>query len=229
MPQIVILDWDDISIATPEIKLLRNIKEHFPKFRCSLFVVPMHSWLLEDEKRFEQYIDWMAALKDMEWLEICPHGFFHDKTEMMTTYDKAKAVILSTEKSFTKFKVRRQRKIFGKKWIYYEPNIKFSKIFKAPGWQMSKEAYEALRDMGYTVAIDRNQPDPNIKGLKTYKFNWSVEEPYPKEFKVVKGHGHIIGMANSLVLNYNKLLNDLPTDSEFMTIGEYLKWKKEND
>lgn len=224
--QIVVLDFDDLDISTLEIELLIKLREHIPHFKVSMFTVPIHKWLMEDEKRFEQLMLWMEALKDMDWMEICLHGFMHDKTEMMVNYDRAKATIKSAERAFTSFKVQRPMRFFGKRWIRYEPNLPYKKIFKAPGWQMSREAYEAARDLGYVVATDRNNPDPEIEGLKTYRFNWSIEEPYPHEYKVVKGHGHVVGMANSLTLNYDKLLRELPQEAEYMTISEYLALEK---
>lgn len=205
-----------------------KIKEHIPQFRCSIFTIPMHPWLLEDEKRFENYLDWINVLKENDWMEVCLHGFFHEKGEMMVSYEIAKSTIISIEKAFTEFKVKRKRKIFGSKWIYYKPHLKFAKIFKAPSWQMSKEAYEALRDLKYTVAVDRNQPVSEVRNLKTYKFNWSIEEPFPKEYQVIKGHGHIIGMPNDLYRNYFKLLNDLPQDANYLTISQYEKTIKQN-
>jgi len=228
MKQIIVCDFDDVNIASREIEILKNIKEHISNFRCSIFTTPMHPWLLEDEKRFENYLDWVDALKELDWLEICPHGFFHDTAEMMVNYETAKATFLSIEKAFTHFKVKRKRKIFGIKWVHYYPKIKFAKIFKAPKWQMSKEAYEAARDLGYVVAIDRNQPTPQIKDLKTYKYNWSIEEPFPTEYKIIKGHGHIRGMPNDISLNYLKLINDLPQNGQFMTIGEFLSYEQQS-
>lgn len=226
--QIIVMDFDDVSVATPEISLLSKLREHIPQFKVSAFTVPVHEWLMQDEKRFSHLMLWANALRDMPWMEIEVHGFLHDKSEMMVDYEIAKATILSSQRAFTEFKIKEKRKFFGSKWVHYKPNIPYQKIFKAPGWQMSNEAYLAARDLGYVVATDRNHPDVEVPGLRTYRFNWSIEEPFPKEYRVVKGHGHIIGMANDLSINYTKLLHELPTDAVYMTISEYLKWEDEH-
>lgn len=224
MKRTIVLEMDDLNFSSVELRHLIQIREHIPQFKVTAFTIPMHQWLLQDTKRFEQYKLWTDMLKDnSDWLEIAIHGYFHDKAEMMTDYNGAKENIIAGERMFTKFKVQEPRRFFGKKWVTYRTEVPFVKVFKGAGWMMSTEAYEAARDLGYTVAVDRNQPKPQVKNLNMYQYNWSIEEPFPKDFAIVKGHGHMVGMQNDLTMNYQKLLRDLPTDAEYITVSEYIQ------
>lgn len=224
MPQTVVLDMDDLNIASTEIALLKQLKEHIPNFKVTCFTTPMHPWLQEDHRRFDHYMLWANMLRGYsDWLEIAVHGFIHDKAEMMVPYTQAKDTIKASERMFTSFKVRHKRKILGWKNERFSPNIAFAKIFKGAGWMMSNEAYQAARDMGYTIAVDRNTPLPTVPGLSVYQYNHSIEEKWPEDFAVVKAHGHMVGMANDLSQNYQKLLKELPLDATYMTISEYLQ------
>lgn len=224
MKQRIVIEMDDLNFSSIELKYLIQIREHIPQFKVTCFTIPMHPWLMEDTKRFEQYKLWTDMLKDnSDWLEIAVHGYMHDKSEMVTSYENAKTNILASQRMFTKFKVQEKRRFFGSKWVHYKTEVPYVKVFKGAGWMMSTEAYEAARDLGYTVAVDRNQPKPTVPGLKMYRYNWSIEEPFPQDFAVIKGHGHMLGMGNDLAMNYQKLLQDLPTDAEYLTVSEYLK------
>jgi len=204
----IILDIDDLSPSMPNVDLILKLKEHYPKLKITAFTIPADTRTFNDSRDKEDfskvYDQWAAILKENPWIEIAPHGFFHNAGEMLCDEEKAKQIILAGENLFK----------------HYE--IPFVKIFKAPKWQMSPAAYTVLRDMGYMVAIDRNNPIVPITGLKTYKYSWSFEEPFPKNEKIVKGHGHMVGMENAIDFSFTNLLN-MPDDAEFLTVSEYME------
>jgi len=221
----VIIDLDDFAMGTPCLDILENIKQHYPNFKCTLFTVPMEPGLLSSKTDMKKYVEWVDLVNSYDWIEVAVHGFLHDKKEMMGDYESSQKVIMAAERMFKEVKHKERKKYFGFKWYKYKTNMNYVKVFKAPGWQMSQDAYRAARDKGYVVAVDRNEPTPEIEGLETYKYNWSIEEPFPTEYKVVKGHGHVIGMANSIRRCYMNLLN-MPQNVEFLTINEYLNERR---
>ena len=219
----IVLDMDDYSVSCPNFELLMKLKEHFPSFKVTLFTIPLDMMLLSDKIKMPQFLSWVEMLKEyQDWVEIAVHGFIHDKKEMLVDYKRAKLTLKASENMMTQIKKKEKVRFIGSRNKKYKFDIPYKKIFKAPGWQMSDDAYKAARDMGYVVAIDRNKPSPEIENLKTYKYNWSIEEPFPEDFRIIKGHGHMYGMQNDLQACYQNLLT-LPTDAEFLFISEYLK------
>lgn len=52
---------------------------------------------------------------------------------------------------------------------------RFAEVFKAPGWQISDECYEALEDHGWTVADQHLEDERRPAGLRVYFYedgNW---------------------------------------------------------
>lgn len=225
----VVLSLDDYCLSKLPFDNLLPLKEHYPNLKVTLFTIPYDNGL-ERRVTIDKLIEWAELTKSFDWIEIAVHGFAHIQEEFNVDKNEAEALIQGAENMFSSFTVTKPRKWiwFGPDWLKkrkerIELNIPHSKIFKAPRWQCSKEAYEVLRDHGYTVAVDRNQPVPDTKDLKKYIYNWSIEEPIPDAYKVIKGHGHIAaGMANDLDRCYGNLLN-LPTDARFLFLSEYLK------
>ncbi|MCK9370676.1 DUF2334 domain-containing protein [Candidatus Dojkabacteria bacterium] len=201
----LILDLDDFSPVRSGLECLQTIKEHFPKFKVTLFTPAANQLLITGKFTKDKYKEWTKIIRSFDWIEICPHGFGHLQKEMDTTKDEATKIIENCEK------------------VFKDIDLPYKKIWKSPFWQTSKDAYEVLRDKGYTVATDPNQPDPKIEGLKQYQYDWSIEKPIPKQ-ELIKAHGHVDTMDNSIERCYTNIL-DLPTDTEFLFISEYLNEK----
>lgn len=224
----IILDFDDFSLTNLPFEHLIPLKEHFPNLKVTLFTIPFDKNVL-GRVPMEKMEEWAELIKKFDWIEIALHGFAHDYAEFDVPKKKAESLIRASENMMKGVTIKEKRKYiwFGPDWLskkkkYLDLNIPYVKVFKAPRWQCSAEAYEVLRDRGYTVAVDRNQPRPNITGLPTYVYNWSIEEPFPSDFAVVKAHGHLrANMANDLDRCYQNLLK-MPADAEFLTVSEYL-------
>ena len=100
--------------------------------------------------------------------------------------------------------------------------LPFKRIWKSPYWQSSDALYKYLTKRKFTVAIDPNQPDPEVKDMKTYKFNWSIEQEMP-DVDIVKAHGHCYSTQNDIRLCIPNVLREMPTDAEFLFVSEYMK------
>jgi len=206
--RIFILDFDDFSPIRPGFELLKKMKEHYPNFKCTLFTIPFSLKLMTKEVEVDKFKQWGKLVGEVQdWVEIAPHGFAHTKGEWLIT-DKRKLDLM----------VRATERIFK------ELGIKFVKIFKFPHWLGSKEAEEVLKEHGYTLAIDRNNPVVKTD-IPTYVYNWSIDEPLP-DYSIVRGHGHIWETNNGLDTCFPNLLK-IPTDVEFKFVSEYL-WNNTN-
>jgi len=204
-----VCEADDLGHLLPGLDTLTKIKEMYPKFKFTAFTVPMPKQILikENVKHFseEGYKKWAKVINSFDWLEIAVHGLFHTKKEFTKDYDYTMTQIDAIENTFKRI------------------GLNYKKIFKAPYWQYSWWALKALRDRGYIIALDRNHPLKVPEGCKTYYYNWSFEEPAPQE-DIIKGHGHMYGgqIENDLDRCFANISGTIPTNSDFLTISEYL-------
>jgi hypothetical protein len=200
---IATFDLDDF-VLSPLLDDLKRIKEHFPGFRITLFTIAMPKTVRTGETPYEKYKKWFEVVQEHDWIEIAPHGLTHEQGEMMLSKADAEARIDAVESTFN------------------ELGVKYVKVWKSPFWQSSEATLEVLRDKGYTVCVDPNQPDPVVPGLKTFKWNWSIDQPVPENVKTLHAHGHCYGTNNDLKQCTPNIMRHMPTDLEFKTIGEFL-------
>lgn len=205
----VVMDVDDFGFLLPGYDDLLALKKSFTDFKITAFTIPLPKEFYEEEnaKQFsiEKYKKWAAIVNEQKWIEVAIHGFSHTHNEMEASYQKTLDTLKATENLFAQI------------------GLEYSKIFKAPYWQYSWDSLVALRDAGYTVAIDRNHQRPVPDGLPIYIYNWSFEETLP-EGNEIKGHGHFTGRnANNIGDTLGNILHHLPAETPFLTIGDYLK------
>ena len=200
MPQTFIMDFDDFTVHR-NMELLLKIKEHYPNFRVTAFTIPYAQGLSVEERFEEKYKEWAELIKTYDWIEVGVHGLAHGFGECdIADYDEVEKFMKATEELLDRI------------------GIKYSKIFKAPYWIMSETFYDYLKARGWVVAVDRNNIPAYSKN--DYIYNWSFDEPIPTG-SIIKGHGHFIGTNNGIDVCFSNLLK-LPTDAEFLTIGESL-------
>jgi len=198
----VILDLDDFQCDV-NMEELFIMKEHYPDFKVSLFTIPLHKGLLTGKVEIEKVMEWAKMINGYDWIEVCVHGFAHFNKEMEVDKKTAEKLISGSEKMLDRI------------------GLKYKKIWKSPYWQASNEAYQVLRDNGYTVATNKDIDRPDIEGMKQYRFNWSIDQLMPIK-KILKGHGHLTTMDNSITKCVSNLMN-LPTDTKWLTISDYIK------
>lgn len=198
-----ILDFDDLSPTSPGLDQLQKMKEHFPTFKCTCFTPAFNPQILTRNITTNKMKEWFKLISDYDWIEIAPHGFIHEKGECMVKDKQAGLIMIDAIEN-----------------IFTEAGVNFIKVFKAPYWLWNKQFEEALYERGYTVAIDRNNPQSFTDAPK-YVWNWSIDNPIP-EYHTIKGHGHVYGTNNGIDICLPNLLR-IPQSAEFLTIGEYLK------
>lgn len=198
------LEIDDFGLLMPGLDDLLRIKKHYPGFKITCFTVPMPKefFYKQNQKHFNKakYEQWAKIVNSYDWIEVAMHGFGHTKEEFDCTYEKATNMITAAEN------------------LWNEVGLKYVKIFRAPYWQYSYDAIHALRDKGYIVAIDRNNPRPVPQGTKVYIYNWSFEERVLPKVDIIRGHGHMFntgGVKNSLSQCYANITKWIPPGASF--------------
>jgi predicted deacetylase len=200
------LDFDDFSLQNNNLFYIYKLREQYPNFKVSMFYIPadlQYYQNLMEEERLQVLEQVRTAIKE-GWLELIPHGLMHVKQEFLKMSAKDMELILKAYEEHFK-----------------ELDLPYVKGFKAPFWQISKEAIKVLNKRGWFLAIDRNQPDC-LKAKKNYVYNWSIDEPF-KELKQVKAHGHISGPSRNNIAESMINLSQIPQDYQWKFISEVMK------
>ena len=201
---------DDFGFMLPGLDDLIRLKKIYPNFKVTCFTIPMPKEFFHPGNvkylKTSKLKKWAKMINSYNWMEIAIHGFAHTKWEMDDSYANCEVLLDAVEN------------------LFKEIGLKYKKIFKAPYWQYSYDALVLLKNRGYIVALDRNHPKTVPDGLETYYYNWSVEEPLPKE-EIIKGHGHTLsrGVANGLDKCYDNIIKNIPVDAEFRFVSEIVE------
>lgn len=205
----VSLDLHDFSPVNHNLRLLQELKEHYPGFKVTLFMAPFDSQFgkMESILHHQEFAKILADNRD--WIEIGVHGFTHKPQEMLQySQPVVESLLMATENLYKKLK--------EEKGI----DINFVKGFCAPYWLRNTETDKALKKRGYWIAINDNS---NPLGLPFYKYNWSIDMPYPRDKGVIRGHGHVQDTCgNGLAESFPSIL-EIPTDAQWVFCSEALQ------
>lgn len=166
----VVLDLDDFAMnpenSGPCMYHLREMKRKYPNFKVTLFAIPFYGGV--DNTAF-----FKEVTKEWPWVQMAIHGWDH-ATSMECAewkYEEAEEKILKA----------------------YDTGA-FVKVFKAPGWQISRETYMALYKHGFTVA-DHNESVYVEKGILNKDRRPSSLKAYTVDHPWMV-HGHTWDMSN---------------------------------
>lgn len=118
--------------------MLLLFKEANPNFKATLFTIPCETTI--------EIMEWSRQNND--WIELAVHGFFHT-----SNYECEKITYEEFDANMNALSV------ITKSY--------FVKGFKAPGWQISDDAYRWLKDNGYWVA-DQHYNDERRPEMPVY-------------------------------------------------------------
>ncbi len=161
----VVLDLDDLAEnpgnSQEALELLIKQKEKFPRFKVTLFAIPFYQD--KDNSPFYKKV----INKYGDWIQLAIHGWKHD-----------------TSMEWSKIDYKTARK-------YLEDSLAmgcFVKGFKAPGWQMSRDAYKAVYNHGlwiadHVVSQYTEKDIPNEERRPEDMRVYSVDHPW-----IVHGH-----------------------------------------
>lgn len=190
----IAIDFDDFSPKNTNFSLLEKLREHYPDFKVTMFAV---AW----DIRFgdttpitqPQWYPYVKAVKESsDWLTIAIHGLTHAPMEFAeVSYKEAWERITVAEK------------------MHQNRGIKYTKIFKAPQWEISPEGEKAARDLGFTVLHD-------------HYYNWNLADEMPKDKGLLIAHGHVQNVCGNGIEESMDKLMALPEDVEFITLEEAL-------
>jgi hypothetical protein len=163
-----VVDFDDFAGEYDHngLQYLFWIKSKFPKFKCTLFAIPFFG--CKSQRNFLELIK-----RDLKWVHLAIHGEKHLHPREAKHWNRKKIEQVLNE---------------CENWGVFE------KIFKAPGWQISDQTYQVLKEKEYIVADQHYNKERRPEGLKVYCtcHPWMV-------------HGHIQDIKNRNPLYRNGL------------------------
>lgn len=194
----VAIEYDDFGPVNSNFGILENFKEHYPNFKVTMFTVPWEIRFgrnLQESSpitlpKFKPFVD---AINECDWIEIALHGLTHAPLEFAEL----------------SYKAAMQRIVIGMK-MFENVGIKnFAKIFKAPQWEISEEAEQAAKDMGFLVLHDQY-----------YNWNLANDKPNANAVEPFIMHGHVQDVCdNGMAETMHRVLK-LPVDTEFKFLSE---------
>ena len=125
MKKIVYLDFDDFSEQNNRLDWFWMLKNEFPHFKVNLFAIPKNNFV----------VSWLGYLKELKWIQLCVHGWYHKNNEEVSKYDLRQIITH-----------------FG-----------FAKVYRAPFWQLSDKMYNRLKKLGYKIMLHPSDSREGIK------------------------------------------------------------------
>ena len=202
------LDFHDGSVLRTNYTLLKQLKEHYPDLKVSLFHIPF-DYQLEvtagGRMHREEMLETLQGMLD--WVELIPHGLTHiprefEKCDRWTMKMTLQAIDEAMQRD----------------------NLPYVKGFCAPFWLWNQEVIDVLDENGWWGAIDRNQPDM-LKTKAHYIYSHSLEEPFfHSNSPVWKLHGHMTGPSINALDNCFLSLMKMPHDAQFKFVSEMVEY-----
>lgn len=201
------LDLHDWSVVNNRMDLLYKLKDYFPDFKVSLFTVPFDA--PSDWGAYQSRKEILREIKELDWLQFIPHGYFHTRNEMRNAdYRYFKEVTLPVIKMALE-----------------KDGLKYEKGFCAPHWRWSDGVVKALDEEGWWGAVDPRQPMMR-KTKRFYQYTHAINTPLDECYTIysdnMKLHGHVYGTRNDLGLCLPNLLK-LPRDTKWEFITNYIQ------
>jgi len=205
----ICLDLHDFSVVNNRLNLLLEMKDHFPEFRVSLFTVPV-----DRKDTWGGYLirsDILSEIKrHLDWIQIIPHGLFHNRHEMRyVTYKQFKDDLLpQIEQAFNR------------------DALPYERGFCAPHWSWNPDVVKVLNELGWWGAVDPRQPNMSTP-KRFFRYSYCINEFFPV-FDGLKLHGHIYGTANDLGKCINNIFDLVPVDIKWCFASELLEDNNES-
>lgn len=196
----VAIELDDFSPVNHNLAILEELRSHFPNFKVTVFTVPWECSFARNAQDTisivsKEYKPFVEAVNKADWIEVALHGLTHMQLEF----------------SQISYKGALERVTLGMRMLE-EAGIKnFTKIFKAPQWEVSDEAEQALKDLGFVL-------------VKDGYYNWNLADESPKvgAKEPFIMHGHIQNVCDNGISERVDRVLSLPTDTEFLFLSDVL-------
>lgn len=168
---------------------LTLLKQANEGFKVTLFSIP--------DQMTPELFSW--ANNNKSWVELAWHGFGH-----YSNYECEKMTYLDMDLQYD----------FYKSFV----DMSFSDIFRAPGWQISTEAMQWLKDHDWIIADQGYNDGRRPEGMKAYVNYDGVFKVAGQEVPAHHGHTwNCVGNGIYETLDYLKELVSTTTEFKFVS------------
>lgn len=170
----------------------KKLISHFPDIKINLFVPAAYCRLGEIPNKLLKNKNWVDEVKKLnkENFSIGIHGFFHRRSKKDYVWNAG-----IPESNNDEFQYLKKDQAIGiLKSIESEfksVGLQYNKIFRPPGWKISKEAALVFHNYGFVIAGDEKYYNlcKDIPNLKWVCYNWDLFSNNPPENNVI-AYGH---------------------------------------
>lgn len=204
----IVLDFDDYSWIRSRPDLLRELKEHYPKLKVSMFTIPFDVAAENTRLRLQRDVGIRFTKENADWIQIIPHGLLHTPQEFLhCDKDTMRLALKAIDDTFKK------------------DGIEYVKGFKAPYWLWNQDVVDVLDEEGWFGGVDPNQPDM-LRTRVYYEYSDSIDTEFWKVDKeLYKLHGHMSLPSTNNIEDCFLNLMKMPRDAEFKFVTDYLEGK----
>jgi len=197
------LDFHDFSILNNRFDLLLQLKEHFPKMKVSMFAIPFdYRHETNATMRMMRPYALDTLKKNLDWIELIPHGLSH----MPREFEKA-------DKEATQAALKAIDEMFARDGLPYV------KGFCAPFWLWNQEVVDVLDQENWWGATDKHQPNM-LKTKRAYTYTASIAEPFWDYEGLIQLHGHIDGTSANDIGNCFGNLMRLDPQADWLFVSQ---------
>lgn len=156
MKTIVNISIDDVCphpiMGLDAVYRVADLISLYPNLKCSIFMPTRLCRYKYKEKKYpiEDYPDFIEKIKQLppNNFEICYHGHLHGYEKTKSNNDEFRYI--NEEESFLK--------LTESETIFEQVELKTSKVFRPPGFWMSKDAFAGCKKFGIkTLALNNKQ------------------------------------------------------------------------
>ena len=195
------LSLDDFSPRpqTNNLEWCDRLIERCPDVKIDLFVPGAYA-RLSDKKPFylTEHPEWVRKANALpENYNICMHGMFHRrKVDGYKKYHNSandEWEHLSENEALDRMRLMINE--------FENAGLRYSKVFRPPGWRISLDATRALINNGFIIAGDKNHYNKYKKKIKNLHehwiaYDWDMTGKCVKEGSIL-AYGHISSWCNN--------------------------------
>lgn len=204
----ICLDFDDFSVLNNRLDLLLRLKESYPTLKVSMFTIP-YDYVYENNvsARIMRDKSLEAVKKNLDWIEIVPHGLTHMPREL--------------EKC--DYKTMREYTMPAIDECFAKDSLPYVRGFKPPYWLWNEDIVRALDDEGWWGAVDRFAKN-TLRTKKYYMYTHTIDQPFwESNYDVLKLHGHITQESPNNIDRCFPNLFKMPVDAQFVFASDLLE------
>jgi len=184
------------------IDVCDKLIHRYPDIKINLFVSGAYCRLGEKPRFLSRNVQWAKKISTLSKknYRLGLHGMFHRRCPVDYKFHQKWPASNNDEFQFLN---KSQASSILKRSIveFDESGIEYSKVFRAPGWKISKSSAEVLTESGFVIAGNQQYYDilkDKVNGLRWISYNWDMvndcDVPADKD---VIAYGHTSSWTNN--------------------------------